>query len=137
MDAIDYDIRLAAYGRLRPELWRGMRGVEALPLLHQCMADLRNAEDLALRNAAVQALARFVDAAACVAASIKGGGHGAAAVAEQEAGRGARLLSISRKGAASEDMREGTILPLVQRVLYSQLKRTLASSDLSVRQVCC
>ena len=31
-----------------------MRPAQALPLLHQCLADLRNDADLALRHAAAQ-----------------------------------------------------------------------------------
>ena len=54
VDALDYDVRMRAYARLLPEAWAAMAPVQALPLLHACLADLRNADDLALRHAASQ-----------------------------------------------------------------------------------
>lgn len=41
-----------------------MRATEALPLLHAALADVRNADDLAARAAASQALSRLIAAAA-------------------------------------------------------------------------
>jgi U3 small nucleolar RNA-associated protein 20 len=139
VDAIDYDARLEAYGCLRPDLWRQMRSVEALPLLHQCLADVRNADDLALRNAAAQALGRFIDAAAHLAAAqqeaaARGSDTAALAIVGAVAVPCA-LPSGHVIGASGDDPSKGSILPLVQRVLYRQLKRTLSSSDLAVRQV--
>lgn len=43
---MDYDARMAAYGRLTPEAWRGFAGVALPPLIHQCAHDLRNPDDL-------------------------------------------------------------------------------------------
>ena len=56
MEALDYDARLGAYSRLLPGTWAGMAPVQALPLLHACLHDLRNGDDLALRHAASQVL---------------------------------------------------------------------------------
>lgn len=46
VDEVDYDARMAAYGRLTPEAWRGFAGVALPPLIHQCAHDLRNPDDL-------------------------------------------------------------------------------------------
>ncbi len=54
LDEADYDARMGAYQRLLPAAWAGMARWQALPLLHHCLADLRNADDLALRHAAAQ-----------------------------------------------------------------------------------
>lgn len=56
MDALDYDARLTAYSRLLPGAWAGMAPVQALPLLHAALHDLRNGNELALRHAASQVL---------------------------------------------------------------------------------
>ena len=54
LDEADYDARMGAYQRLLPAVWAGMARWQALPLLHHVLADLRNADDLALRHAAAQ-----------------------------------------------------------------------------------
>lgn len=72
----------------------------------QALHDLRNPDDLALRQAAAQALERFVAAAA----SEANGDEPAAA------------------GPA------GPLVPLAQRLLFPQLKRGLPSPSLAVRQ---
>lgn len=59
IDEIDYDSRLAAYRRLTPEAWSDVLACGGTPiLLQRCFQDLRNADDLALRHAAAQALSR-------------------------------------------------------------------------------
>jgi Down-regulated in metastasis len=50
----DYDARLAAYARLTPALWGALPPWQAAPLVHASLADLRNADDIALRSAAAQ-----------------------------------------------------------------------------------
>ena len=62
IDAMDYDRRLQAYGRLRAEAWGRMGPVQALPLLHQSLADMRRTDDLAIRSAAAQSLGRLISA---------------------------------------------------------------------------
>lgn len=59
---MDYDRRLQAYGRLRAEAWGRMGPAQALPLLHQSLADVRRTDDLAIRSAAAQALGRLISA---------------------------------------------------------------------------
>jgi len=54
LDEADYDARMGAYQQLLPAAWAGMARWQALPLLHHVLADLRNADDLALRHAAAQ-----------------------------------------------------------------------------------
>lgn len=54
MDEVDYDVRMVAYQQLLPEAWATMARWKALPLLYQSLADLRDADDLALRHAAAQ-----------------------------------------------------------------------------------
>ena len=75
MDEVDYDVRMVAYQQLLPGAWAAMERWQALPLLHQALADLRDADDLALRHAAAQvpdlkALPRRRALTACVIASM-------------------------------------------------------------------
>ena len=64
IEGLDYDARLAAYRKLDPATWEEIiqKGGAQL-ILQRCFLDLRNAEDLALRHAAAQALDRFIQAA--------------------------------------------------------------------------
>ena len=62
IDAMDYDKRLQAYSSLKAEVWARMVPVQALPLLHQSVSDMRRTDDLAIRSAAAQALGRFITA---------------------------------------------------------------------------
>ena len=62
IDAMDYDKRLQAYSSLKAEAWARMVPVQALPLLHQSVSDMRRTDDLAIRSAAAQALGRFITA---------------------------------------------------------------------------
>lgn len=77
VDAMDYDRRLQAYSALKPEAWAAMAPVQALPLLHQSLSDMRRPDDLAIRSAAAQALGRLIAAASAdaVSAPQQGGGH--------------------------------------------------------------
>lgn len=50
----DYDARLVAYARLTPALWAALPPWRAAPLVHAALADLRDADDIALRSAAAQ-----------------------------------------------------------------------------------
>lgn len=50
----DYDARLAAYGQLQEAKWAQLPGWHSAPLVHAALADLRNADDIALRHAAAQ-----------------------------------------------------------------------------------
>lgn len=74
---MDYDRRLQAYSALRPEAWAAMAAVQALPLLHQSLSDMRRPDDLAIRSAAAQALGRLIAAASAdaVSAQQQGGEH--------------------------------------------------------------
>ncbi|GMH39887.1 hypothetical protein BSKO_07791 [Bryopsis sp. KO-2023] len=56
----DYDCRLAAYGELSCEAWQGMTHHRRLPILHTCLFDLENPDDISLRQAASEALSRFL-----------------------------------------------------------------------------
>ncbi len=51
----DYDARLAAYARLQPPKWAALPAWHSAPLVHAALADLRMADDIALRHAAAQA----------------------------------------------------------------------------------
>ena len=74
---MDYDRRLQAYSALKPEAWAAMAPVQALPLLHQSLSDMRRPDDLAIRSAAAQALGRLIAAASAdaVSAQQQGGEH--------------------------------------------------------------
>ena len=50
----DYDARLAAYGQLQEAKWAQLPAWHSAPLVHAALADLRNADDIALRHAAAQ-----------------------------------------------------------------------------------
>lgn len=105
IDEGDYDRRMAAYAALLPAAWAALTARQAAPLLHQCLHDLRNAGDLALRHAGAQALARFVEAAAAEA---------------------------SQAGAPPGG---GELESAAQRILFPQLKKGMSASNLAVRQV--
>lgn len=68
---MNYDRRLQAYHRLRAYAWAAMRPVQALPLLHQSLSDVRRTDDLAIRSAAAQALGRLISAASSAATSAQ------------------------------------------------------------------
>ncbi|GFR52618.1 hypothetical protein Agub_g15134, partial [Astrephomene gubernaculifera] len=110
LDELDYDKRMAAYGSLTAAAWGGMDRLQALPLLLTGLYDLRNAADLALRQAAAAALANFVDA-----------------LAEAEA------QAAAADGGSKEDP-PNSLLRLTGRVLYPQLKTQLGCPALAVRQ---
>ena len=184
MDEPDYDARLGAYSELTEAMWAALGPVRALPLLHQCLADLRRAEDLALRHGASQALSRLVAAAAAAASAgdappaaprrapavasgacapagqpvlaadaagdpmqprdMAGGTAAAVGVVGSAGGSGGpdgvdaaakrELAAAGEPGGAGGGAADG--LPdFVQRVLFAQLKRTVAASSLAVRQV--
>lgn len=97
---------MAAYARLTPEAWQPLSQRQAAALLHTCLHDLRNADDLALRHAGSQALARFVQGAA-----------------------------VATVAAGDEPPAGGSLLSAAQRTLFPQLKRGLAAPNLAVRQV--
>ncbi|KAL4434124.1 hypothetical protein ABPG75_000565 [Micractinium tetrahymenae] len=105
IDELDYERRMAGYSRLLPDAWQPMAARQATPLVHTCLHDLRNADDLALRHAASQALSRFIEGAA---AAMAAGGAAAG-------------------GADS-------LLLAAQKVLFPQLKRGLPAPNLAVRQ---
>ncbi|KAL4860053.1 Small subunit processome component 20 [Chlorella vulgaris] len=106
IDELDYGRLMAAYSHLTPAAWQPMSLRQAAPLVHHCLHDLRNADDLALRHAASQALSRFIEAAAAAAAAALQGD-------EQEG---------------------GSLLSAAQKVLFPQLKRGLPTANLAVRQ---
>lgn len=63
IEELDYDRRLGCYATLLPALWARFNQAQALPLLLTAHHDLTNVSDLALRQAASQALVRFVESA--------------------------------------------------------------------------
>lgn len=63
VEDIDYQVRLDAYGRCRSQLWTTLAPLPCGVLLQQCFRDLRNADDLSLRQAAATALEAAIDAA--------------------------------------------------------------------------
>ncbi|EFJ49017.1 hypothetical protein VOLCADRAFT_104545 [Volvox carteri f. nagariensis] len=111
LDEVDYDRRLAAYGSLTAAAWGDMDRLQALPLLLTSLYDLRNASDLALRQAAAAALGNLVEALAAAEASADMGTGAGAAVDPPE-----------------------SLLRLTGRVLYPQIKSQLCSPSLAVRQ---
>ncbi|GIL90429.1 hypothetical protein Vretifemale_18038, partial [Volvox reticuliferus] len=125
LDDIDYDRRLVAYGKLTATAWGEMDYVQALPLLLTALYDLRNVNDLALRQAAAAAVGNLVTAlstlesAAVSSVAVGDGGGGGVAVA-------AATIPAS-------DPPE-SLVRLTGRVLYPQIKSQLCSSSLAVRQ---
>lgn len=55
---LDYDRRLEAYHNLSTEAWKGFPKPVALPLIHTCLYDIANPDDISLRQAASEALSR-------------------------------------------------------------------------------
>lgn len=95
---------MAAYSSLTPAAWQPLTQRQAAPLLHHCMHNLRNGEDLGLRHAASQALSRFIEGAAA---------------------------AIAAEAAPPEG---GSLRAACQRLLFPQLKRGLPTANLAVRQ---
>jgi hypothetical protein len=112
LDEPDYEARLRAYAKLRPEAWAAWGRAAALPVVHAAFHDLRNGEDLALRQAAAQALERL-----------------AAALAAREA-----AAAAAAGGASPDALHEDDALRLLPRVLYPQCKAALRAPSLAVRQ---
>jgi U3 small nucleolar RNA-associated protein 20 len=120
LDEPDYDARMAAYSRLKPDVWAGATPLSLPPLLHTCLRDLKNGDDLALRHAAAQGLARFVTAAEAEA--------GFAAVDPNNS------ISIDDSANGRDTLAPGVLTSAARRVLFPQLTRGLASPSLAVRQ---
>jgi len=110
VDEADYDARMGAYALLTPEKWTALSMLAGAPLVQHCARDLRNADDLALRHAAAQALGHLVTAASTAATTV-------ASDARESDGGG---LPVA--------------IQLIQRHLMSQLRRSVAASNLAVRQ---
>lgn len=132
MDERDYDRRLTAYPRLNPTTWAALLRLQALPLVHQALADLRDADDLALRHAASRALADLISAAA--AADLSPSTHPNAALRSGDISTNPSTEPSGLSGGATAGQRADLGL-LVQRVLFPQIKRSLGASNLAVRQV--
>lgn len=131
-----------------------MLPAQALPVLYVCLHDARSADDLALRQAAAQALERFMAAASAEDAAVN------AAVLSQPASQpAAKPGKGSKRKAAGGDVSqpsqplsqpavavtavdpsqlseggEESLIRLVPRVLYPQLKSQLSSPHQAVRQ---
>lgn len=111
MEEVDYGRRLDAYALLTGPRWAEMGSPQAGPLLAQCLNDLRNPEDMALRHGASQALRGLVEGAALVEArEVEAGGD--------PWGEGDHLITH-----------------VLLRTALPALKQSMASSSLAVRQV--
>jgi U3 small nucleolar RNA-associated protein 20 len=91
--------------------------LQALPLLLACLHDLRNPDDLTLRQAAATSLERFITAAVAVAASA-----------------GGPTAAVDSNMTGSDASNSQLLSHLVTRVLYPQLKSQLSVPSLAVRQ---
>ena len=157
---MDYDRRLQAYSSLRAEAWAGMGTVQALPLLHQSLADIRRTDDLAIRSAAAQALGRLITAAQLDSARVETlqgerdelRGPTFCPAAHRVAVDPSKCLNCTCSGIAAArfqcagllccagDMKGKRAVDLVHTVLFQQLRRTVPAPNLAVRQVppsCC
>lgn len=112
IEELDYDARLGAYRRLDPSYWDSLvaSGASAI-VLQRCFLDLRNADDLALRHAAAQAIDRFIQ---CGVKSR-----------DEPPSMGDPVAESS--GVGGEE--------LVARVLFPAAKKAINASNLAVRQV--
>ena len=107
IDEPDYDKRLSTYSKMLTSFWMDVPYLGGAPLVYHCCKDLRNPDDLSLRQAAYQALQNLVDAAA-------------------------QSASIERHDR--DESMEVAPLRLVQRILFPQVKRSIGASSLAVRQ---
>eukprot|EP00884_Botryococcus_braunii_P011088 jgi/Botrbrau1/19981/Bobra.0781s0001.1 len=133
---------------LNPRIWSHMGPTQALPLLHVCLADLREPDDLSLRHAAARALADFVAAAAGAGAGAGAGGGAGCGEAGEPAAAGTGAGSGSgthagNGGGGGMDGGEGAeggggdrreLVRLTQRVLLPAIKKSLGASSLAVRK---
>lgn len=88
----DYERRLKAFGHLTPDFWLTLNRRQALPLVLSCLYDLRNPDDLALRQGAAQAIERFILA----------------------------TCQLSKEG--QEDQDPDGLMRLLPQIVYSQLR---------------
>lgn len=113
VDEPDYDKRLSTYSSMREEFWINVPCLGGSCLVYHCCRDLRNSDDLSLRQAASQTLRHLIDAVA-------------------------KTTSLARNSSkvtlSSEDLAANHIVTLLQRNLFPQLKRYIASQSLAVRQ---
>ena len=158
----DYERRLTAYAHLTPCLWASLNQRQALPIMLVCLHDLRDADDLALRQAAAQALERFIEAACNMDAELtrpmtqqqpeqcggappgslsnkglkrKGGGGVAIEASDVlPSGRTASSSGIPSTAPPAPEDPVDSPLRLLARMFYSQLKSQLGSTSLAVRQ---
>ena len=103
----DYDRRLGAYRSLEAPWWEAASPQAAQLLVHRCLADLRNGEDLPLRHASAQALQQLVEA--CVKAPqgavAAAADHGVAAEGTEEEQEG-----VGRDAASEQPAKTGSEL---------------------------
>ncbi|CAG9460436.1 unnamed protein product [Pedinophyceae sp. YPF-701] len=102
----DYDKRMGAFSALTGAGWTALGAKQAPIVVHQLLYDLRNPDDLALRQAASQALSRLLDASLAAEAPT------------------------GPDGTPAPDGLAGVVF----RLLLPQLKTRAASSNLGVRQ---
>ncbi|GIL61502.1 hypothetical protein Vafri_15933, partial [Volvox africanus] len=131
LDDIDYDRRLTAYGRLTAVAWGAMDYIQALPLLLTALYDLRNANDLALRQAAAAAVANLVTALS----ALESAAASSSSVAVDVGGGGGDGDGVAATAftTLTTDPPE-SLLRLTGRVLYPQIRSQLCTSSLAVRQ---
>ncbi len=121
LDEVDYEQRLQFYSRLQPGVWGSYNRLQGLPLVLQAFQDMRNAEDLTLRQAAAGALEKCAMALRDVDQQQQ----------QQQSNAGQTLpAAVAEDGSGSSD----SLLRLLPRVVYPQIKLGLRSGVLSVRQ---
>ena len=125
VDELDYDARLAAYRSLTPENWNTFVGSRAsILLLHRVFLDLQSIDDLALRHAAAQALSNFV----------KTGTNNAVQSAELN-GLSEDVKNDDSKTNPQNAAFETKKTELIMTVVFPLTKKSVAASNLAVRQV--
>jgi U3 small nucleolar RNA-associated protein 20 len=121
LDDPDYSRRMGCYSQLQPQIWMRYSRLQALPLLLQGFFDLRNGDDLAIRQAAASALTKAVEAMAQLEQQQQG-------LDSEQPAEGAAAAAVVGQLGPDDPLR------LLPRVLYPQAKSGLRSNNLAVRQ---
>ncbi len=154
IEDMDYHARIDAYGTCREGLWGGLARLPCAILVQQCFLDLRNGNELSLRQAASAALESMVmcvaPTAVCVAPGCEGtggggekrggSGEGGGVKRGRAAGKQKQQKQQQRVGDHEEDTSpkpttsNSTLALLLPTVVYGQIKRGLPVANLAVRQ---
>lgn len=114
--------------------WLELDQICGAPLLYCILRDLRDANDLALRHAAAQSLARFVSAATQAPYTSSIQQQQQRQTKESGKKKAAQGKKHTPAPPTTEEVPLHPVVALERKIVYPQLKRGLSASSVSVRQ---